>query len=140
MVRSPGGSPVNAGPSRNTIDSRTANSLPSCLTARTASGGRPSSRSSVMHSQRHPATSDLVVSRLDDLGRFLDGPLPDVSVGVSERALGGMQARGHRWSALDRDRGAPSLVEVPDRVDAVFIAGLAESILNFLKELGQPGG
>lgn len=42
-----------------------------------------------------PATRDLVVSRLDDLGGFLDGPLPDVSVGVSECALGGVQARGH---------------------------------------------
>src|SRR6185437_12099217 len=76
----------------------------------------------IMHSQRHSAARDLVVSRLGDLGRFLDGPPPDVSVGVSERALGGVQARGYRWSALDRDRGAPALVEVPDRVDAVATA------------------
>jgi hypothetical protein len=59
-----------------------------------------------------------VVSRLDDLGGFLDGPFPDASVGVSECALGGVQARGHRRPALNRDRGTPALIEVPDREDA----------------------
>src|SRR6185437_13341066 len=130
MVRSPGGSPVNARPSRNTIDSRTVSSLASCPTACRASGGRLSSRSSVMPSQRHSATRDLAVGGLDYLGCFPDGPLPYVGVGVGERALGGVQARGHRRPALYRDRGAPALVEVPDREDAVLVAGLAESILN----------
>ena len=80
------------------------------------------------HSQRPSASRDLVVSRLDDLGGFLDGPLPDVSVGVSECALGGVQARGHRRPALNRDSGTPVLIEVPDREDAVFVAGLAEGV------------
>src|SRR6266702_3120939 len=131
MVRSPGGSPVNAGPSTNTIDSRTVSSSASRWTARRASGGRPSSKSSLTHSQLHSATRDLVVGRLDDLGRFLDGPLP---------ALSGVQARGHRRPALNRDSGPPALIEVPDREDAVFVAGLAESLLDFLEELGQSRG
>jgi hypothetical protein len=57
------------------------------------------------------------VSRLDDLGGFLDGPLPDVSVGVSQRALGGVQARGHRrpalkasWSAIPGPCGQPEIM------------------------------
>src|SRR5258708_14830224 len=50
----PGGSPVNAGPSRNTIDSRTASSLPSCLTARIASGGH---RRRIPSATQPPATS-----------------------------------------------------------------------------------
>src|SRR3984957_19041957 len=139
MVRSSGGSPVNAGPSRNTIDSRTASSLPNCSTVSSAPDGRTSSRSSVMHSQRHSATRHLAVSRLDDLSRFPDSPLPDVSVGVSQRALRGVQARGHRRPALNRDRGAPALVEVPDREHAVLVGGLAERVLDLLEELGQPG-
>ena len=97
-------------------------------------------RSSVMYSQRHSATRDLMVSRLDYLGRFADGPLPDVIVGIRERSLSGMQARGYRGPALYGDRGRPALIEVPDREDAVLVAGLAESVLDFLEELGQPGG
>jgi hypothetical protein len=94
----------------------------------------------VTHSQRQSATRDLVISRLDDLGGLLDGPFPDDSVGVSECALGGVQARGHRRPALNRDRGTPALIEVPDRENAVLVAGLAESVMDLLEELGQPGG
>src|ERR1700722_15126957 len=92
-----------------------------------------------MHSQRHSATRDLAVRRLDDLGRFPDSVLADADVRVSERALGGVQARGHRRTALDRDRGTPALIEMPDREHAVLVAGLAERVLDLLEELGQPG-
>jgi hypothetical protein len=49
-------------------------------------------------------------------------------------------ARQLRQEAEERDCGTPALIEVPDREDAVFVAGLAENTLDFLEELGQPGG
>jgi len=93
----------------------------------------------VTHSQRQSATRHLAVGRLDDLGGFPDGPVPDASVGVGEGALGGMQACGYRGTALDRHRGAPALVEVPDREDAVLVAGLKASWISW-KNSGSRDG
>jgi hypothetical protein len=78
-VISPGGSPVTCRPSRKIIDSRNGQFL----------GEVPDPLQGSRWQPIEP-TRDLVVSRLDDLGGFLDGPLPNLGIGVGERVLGGM--------------------------------------------------
>ena len=103
IVRSPGGSPVNPGPSRNTIGSRTASSSASCRTARTASGGSRSSNSSVTHSQRqssHPRPRGKPPGR----SRRLTGwPVP------------GRQRRGQRVRARRRAGARPPKADAQSR-------------------------
>jgi hypothetical protein len=50
----------------------------------------------------------------------------------------GMQPGGGRGAALGRDSGTPALVEMADG-DAVFLAGLAEGVLDLQEEFRQPG-
>ena len=59
------------------------------------------------HSHCQSGTRELAVGRLDDFGGVPHGMLPDVSVGVGECALGGVQASGYRGTALDRDGLVP---------------------------------
>jgi hypothetical protein len=75
MVRSPGGSPVNAWPYR-------------LLSIRR----QPVEQVVSDTSQCQSATRDLTVGRLDDLGGFLDGPITDVSVWVGECSFSSVQA------------------------------------------------
>ena len=75
-------------------------------------------------------TYDLAVSRLDDLGGFVDCLVPDSGVGVGEGSSGGVEPGGDRGPPLDGDGGAPALVEVADGEDAVFVAGLGEGVLR----------
>jgi hypothetical protein len=49
-----------------------------------------------------------------------------------------MQPGGDRGAALGRDSGTPALVEMADG-DAVFLAGLAEGVLDLQEEFRQPG-
>ena len=90
-------------------------------------------------SQCQSATRDLAVGRLDDLGGFPNCLVPDSGVGVGEGSFGGMEPGGNRGPPLDGDGGAPALVEVADGEDAVLVASLAESVLDLLEELRQPG-
>ena len=90
-------------------------------------------------SQCQSGTRDLAVGRLDDLGGFPDGLVPDGGVGVGEGLFGGVEPGGDRGPPLDGDGGAPALVEVADGEDAVLVASLGEGVLDFLEELRQPG-
>jgi hypothetical protein len=83
----------------------------------------------VTGSQCQSATYDLAVSCLDDLGGFADCLVPDSGVGVGEGSFGGVEPGGDRGAPLDGDGGAPSLVEVADGEDAVFVAYLGEGVL-----------
>ena len=74
--------------------------------AASAAGGSPSSRSSVTVSQCQSATYDLTVGRLDDLGGFPNGVVPDSGVGVGEGSFGGVEPGGDRGPPLDGDGGA----------------------------------
>jgi hypothetical protein len=77
-------------------------------------------------------TSDLVASRLDDLG-CPDGALAPESASACSAAC---RRVARRWSALDRGGGVLALAEVRDREDAVFV-GRGDGALDSWKNSGS---
>ena len=85
------------------------------------------------------AARDLAVGRLDDRSGFADCLVPDSGVGIGQGSFGDVEPGGDRGPPLDGDGGAPALVEVADREDAVLVAWVKASWISW-KNSGSRDG